>query len=44
MSDRVQQLQEETAARDAGLAFEPRGEHVLRGLPEQWRIFAVVGG
>jgi class 3 adenylate cyclase len=27
----------------SGLAFEPRGEHVLRGLPDQWRIFAVVG-
>ena len=27
----------------SGLAFESRGEHVLRGLPDQWRIFAVVG-
>jgi class 3 adenylate cyclase len=28
----------------SGLAFEPRGEHVLRGLPDEWRLFAVVGG
>lgn len=27
----------------SGLAFEPRGEHALRGLPDQWRIFPVVG-
>jgi class 3 adenylate cyclase len=28
----------------SGLVFEPRGEHVLRGLPEQWRLYAVAGG
>jgi hypothetical protein len=27
----------------AGLAFEPRGTHVLRGVPDEWRLFAVVG-
>ena len=27
----------------AGLAFEPRGTHVLKGVPDEWRIFAVVG-
>jgi class 3 adenylate cyclase len=27
----------------SGLTFEARGEHVLRGLPDQWRLFAVVG-
>jgi len=27
----------------AGLAFEPRGTHVLKGVPDEWRLFAVVG-
>jgi class 3 adenylate cyclase len=29
-------------ARDAGLAFEDRGEHELRGLAGPRRLFAVV--
>jgi pimeloyl-ACP methyl ester carboxylesterase len=27
----------------AGLMFEPRGTHVLKGVPDEWRLFAVVG-
>ena len=27
----------------SGLMFESRGEHLLRGLPDEWRIYAVVG-
>jgi class 3 adenylate cyclase len=27
----------------SGLAFADRGEHVLKGIPEQWRIYAVDG-
>jgi pimeloyl-ACP methyl ester carboxylesterase len=27
----------------SGLTFESRGEHLLRGLPDEWRIYAVVG-
>jgi class 3 adenylate cyclase len=27
----------------AGLTFEARGTHVLKGVPDEWRIFAVVG-
>ncbi|MEO8229869.1 MAG: adenylate/guanylate cyclase domain-containing protein [Chloroflexota bacterium] len=27
----------------SGLAFEDRGERELRGVPEQWRLFRVVG-
>jgi class 3 adenylate cyclase len=26
----------------SGLAFEDRGEHELKGIPDRWRIFAVV--
>jgi pimeloyl-ACP methyl ester carboxylesterase/class 3 adenylate cyclase len=26
----------------SGLRFEPRGEHQLKGLPDAWRLFAVV--
>jgi class 3 adenylate cyclase len=25
----------------SGLAFEPRGEHVLKGVPDHWRLYAV---
>jgi class 3 adenylate cyclase len=24
----------------SGLAFEPRGEHVLQGVPDHWRLYA----
>lgn len=27
----------------SGLAFEDRGQHALRGIPETWRLFAAVG-
>jgi class 3 adenylate cyclase len=27
----------------AGLTFEPRGTHVLKGVPDEWRLFAVTG-
>jgi pimeloyl-ACP methyl ester carboxylesterase len=27
----------------AGLTFEDRGEHELRGLPDRWRVYAVTG-
>ncbi len=27
----------------AGLAFQNRGEHALKGVPERWRVYAVVG-
>ena len=26
----------------SGLEFEDRGEHTLKGVPEQWRVLAVV--
>ena len=25
----------------SGIAFSERGEHVLKGIPDQWRLFAV---
>jgi hypothetical protein len=25
----------------SGIAFEDRGEHKLKGVPETWRLFAV---
>jgi class 3 adenylate cyclase len=25
----------------SGIAFTERGEHVLKGIPDQWRLFAV---
>ena len=28
----------------SGLALEDNGEHVLKGIPEPWRLFAVVDG
>lgn len=28
----------------SGLAFEDRGVHRLKGVPEEWRIYAVTGG
>jgi class 3 adenylate cyclase len=27
----------------SGIAFEDRGEHTLKGVPEPWRLFAVPG-
>jgi class 3 adenylate cyclase len=27
----------------SGLTFEDRGEHALKGVPEKWRLYAVVG-
>ncbi len=27
----------------AGLRFEDRGEHKLKGVPDSWRLFCVVG-
>jgi class 3 adenylate cyclase len=27
----------------SGLAFEDAGEHELKGIPERWRLFRVVG-
>ena len=27
----------------SGIAFEERGEHDLKGVPDRWRLFAVVG-
>jgi hypothetical protein len=27
----------------SGLAFEDRGLHELKGVPDEWRLFAVVG-
>ena len=27
----------------SGIAFEDRGDHALKGVPGQWRLFAVVG-
>ena len=28
----------------SGITFEERGEHVLKGVPGEWRLYAVVGG
>jgi len=28
----------------SGLAFEDRGEHVLKGVPDRWRLYRVVAG
>jgi class 3 adenylate cyclase len=28
----------------AGLSFEDRGMHTLKGVPDKWHLFAVVGG
>jgi class 3 adenylate cyclase len=28
----------------SGLAFEDRGEHELKGVPDRWRLYRVVGG
>jgi hypothetical protein len=27
----------------SGLAFDDRGEHALKGVPDAWRLFAAVG-
>jgi class 3 adenylate cyclase len=27
----------------SGLSFEDRGEHELKGVPDRWHLFAVVG-
>jgi hypothetical protein len=27
----------------SGIAFEDRGEHELRGVPDRWRLWAVSG-
>jgi class 3 adenylate cyclase len=27
----------------SGLAFEDRGVHALKGVPDEWRVYAVVG-
>ena len=27
----------------SGIDFEPRGEHVLKGVPDTWRLFAATG-
>jgi len=27
----------------SGLAFDDRGEHELKGIPDAWRIYAVAG-
>lgn len=27
----------------SGIGFEDRGEHVLKGIPGQWRLWAVTG-
>jgi len=27
----------------SGLSFEPRGSHVLKGVPGQWPLFALAG-
>jgi hypothetical protein len=27
----------------SGIEFEDRGEHVLKGVPGSWRLFAVAG-
>jgi class 3 adenylate cyclase len=26
----------------SGLQFEDRGTHILKGIPDEWRLFAVV--
>jgi class 3 adenylate cyclase len=26
----------------SGIGFEPRGEHELKGVPGQWRLYAVL--
>ncbi len=28
----------------SGLEFEDRGEHTLKGVPDDWRVYALVGG
>jgi class 3 adenylate cyclase len=28
----------------SGLAFDNRGEHELRGIPDRWRLYRVVDG
>jgi len=28
----------------SGLAFEDRGEHELKGVPDRWRLYRVVAG
>ncbi len=28
----------------SGIEFEDRGTHVLKGVPGEWRVFAVTGG
>jgi class 3 adenylate cyclase len=27
----------------SGLVFEERGQHVLKGVPDEWRLYAAVG-
>ena len=27
----------------SGIAFEDRGEHELKGVPDRWRLYAAVG-
>jgi class 3 adenylate cyclase len=28
----------------SGIAFEERGEHELKGIPGEWRLYAVAAG
>ena len=28
----------------SGLTFEDRGVHTLKGVPDEWHLFAVAGG
>jgi class 3 adenylate cyclase len=28
----------------SGLVFEDRGQYVIKGIPDEWRLFAAVGG
>ena len=28
----------------SGIEFEDRGDHVLKGVPGEWRLYAVAGG
>jgi hypothetical protein len=27
----------------AGIAFQPRGTHMLKGVPGDWEVFAIAG-
>jgi hypothetical protein len=28
----------------SGIEFEPRGSHILKGVPGEWNLYAVAGG